>query len=197
MGLDSVELLMSIENKFGIRIADEQAKKINTVQDLVDCVYKNITTHPTDQCLSQKVFYKVKNIIQESDIINNKIEPDTVISELYSLSELRKNWSILEKRLDLKLPDMYAFDFNPNIGSSLKFLGHRTIKRNLPITQSTIKQLIDWIISLNLEKLIDIQNIKNKYEVERIVCGIIHKNMGIPISEIQVHHSITNDLGID
>ncbi|MFV8282844.1 acyl carrier protein [Christiangramia marina] len=197
MGLDSVELLMSIENKFGIRIADEQAKKINTVQDLIDCVYKNITTRPTDQCLSQKVFYKVKNIIPESDIINNKIEPDTVISELYSLHELRKNWSILEKRMDLKLPDIHAFDFNPNIGSSLKFLGHRTIKRNLPITQSTIKQLIDWIISLNSEKLIDIQKIRNKYEVERIVCGIIHKNMGIPISEVQVHHSISNDLGIN
>ena len=33
MGLDSVELVMSVENKFGIRIPDTDCEKIYTVQD--------------------------------------------------------------------------------------------------------------------------------------------------------------------
>ncbi len=79
----------------------------------------------------------------------------------------------------------------------MKFLGIRTIKRKTPVTNGTIRQLIDWILSLNFEQIIDIQKITNKYEVERIISGIISENMGIPISEIELKHSITNDLGID
>tara|TARA_R110002049_G_scaffold993_3_gene7155 strand:+ start:32993 stop:33130 length:138 start_codon:yes stop_codon:yes gene_type:complete len=42
-----------------------------------------------------------------------------------------------------------------------------------------------------------IKKITNKYEVERIISGIISDRMGIPINEIELKHSITNDLGID
>ena len=36
MGLDSVELVMEIENYFGIRIPDSEAEKIYTIQIMVD-----------------------------------------------------------------------------------------------------------------------------------------------------------------
>ena len=65
------------------------------------------------------------------------------------------------------------------------------------MTKGTVKNLIDWTISLNFEQTLDIQKITNKYEVERIISGIISENMGIPITEIELKHTITNDLGID
>lgn len=39
--LDRVELIMALEEAFGIEIPDEQAEKIVTVQDAVDYVQKN------------------------------------------------------------------------------------------------------------------------------------------------------------
>lgn len=36
--LDLVELVMSIEEKFGIEIADEDAEKMKTVQDAIDYI---------------------------------------------------------------------------------------------------------------------------------------------------------------
>ena len=36
--LDLVEMIMAMEDKFGINIADEEAEKIKTVQDAIDYV---------------------------------------------------------------------------------------------------------------------------------------------------------------
>lgn len=38
--LDTVELIMEFENKFGITIPDEQAEGIRTVQDAIDYIEK-------------------------------------------------------------------------------------------------------------------------------------------------------------
>jgi acyl carrier protein len=39
--LDRVELIMALEETFGIEIPDEAAEKISTVQDAVDYIQKN------------------------------------------------------------------------------------------------------------------------------------------------------------
>ena len=39
--LDRVELVMALEETFGIEIPDEEAEKIATVQDAVDYIQKN------------------------------------------------------------------------------------------------------------------------------------------------------------
>lgn len=41
--LDLVEMIMAMEDKFGINIADEDAEKIKTVQDAIDYVNKVMT----------------------------------------------------------------------------------------------------------------------------------------------------------
>ncbi len=40
--LDLVELIMSLEEEFGLEIADEEAEKIRTVQDAVDHINEHI-----------------------------------------------------------------------------------------------------------------------------------------------------------
>ncbi len=197
MGLDSVELIMSVEDKFGIEIPNAECEKINTVEDFANVVFKMISTQPTDKCLTQIIFYQIKKVFKKLKINNIEIKPDTKLSDILPLSELKSNWDKIETELGLKLPELVALDFNPNLDSYVKFLGIRTIKRKKPVTKGTIRQLIDWIISLNFEQIIDINKITSKYEVERIISGIISKNMGIPISEIEPKHSIVDDLGID
>jgi acyl carrier protein len=197
MGLDSVELLMSVEDKFGIRIEDSEAEKIYSVQNFVDCVYSKIITNPNEKCLTQIVFYRIRKAFRNLNLTEKEIKPETRISELLTQSELKENWHLLKTEIGLELPELVALDFNPELGSHVKIFAIKTIKRTTPVSSGTIRELIDWTIALNQEKLIDIKKIMNKYEVERIVIGIINKNLGIPISEIKLEHSITNDLGID
>jgi acyl carrier protein len=40
--LDLVELIMAIEEEFGIEVPDEEAEKIRTVQDAINHIEKNI-----------------------------------------------------------------------------------------------------------------------------------------------------------
>jgi acyl carrier protein len=197
MGLDSVELLISVEDKFGIRIDDSESEKINTVQDFVDSVYDKIITNPNNKCLTQIVFYRIRKAFLDLKLTDKEIKPETKISELLTQKELKEKWHLLETKINIELPELVALDFNPELSSHVKIFGIKTIKRTTPVTSGTISELIDWTISLNQEKLIDIEKITNKYEVERIIIGIINRNIGIPISEIKLEHSITNDLGID
>ncbi|QXP56612.1 phosphopantetheine-binding protein [Cellulophaga sp. HaHa_2_95] len=197
MGLDSVELVVSVEDTFGIRIPDDECEKIFTVQDFADAVFKRISINPTEKCLKQLIFYRIRKAYQTLDFEKVIVQPDTKISELFTQLELKTNWKKIETELGLKLPELVALDFNPNLDCHVKILGIRTLKRTLPISKGTIRQLIDWTISLNFDAIIDIQSITDKYEIERIISGIISENMGIPISEIELKHSITNDLGID
>ena len=197
MGLDSVELLMSVEDKFGIQIEDSEAEKINTVQDFADVVYSKIIINPTNKCLSQIVFYRIRKVFRKLDLANKEISPETKISEFLSQTELKEKWLLLGTELGLELPELVALDFNPELGSHIKIFGIKTIKRTTPVSKGTIGQLVDWIIALNEKQLIDVDKITDKYEVERIISSIINRNLGIPISEIKLQHSITNDLGVD
>lgn len=39
--LDTVELITSFEKEFGIKIPDEQAENVKTVQEAIDCIINN------------------------------------------------------------------------------------------------------------------------------------------------------------
>ncbi|XLS27647.1 phosphopantetheine-binding protein [Flavobacteriaceae bacterium M23B6Z8] len=197
MGLDSVELVMSIEDKFGIRIKDSEAEKIYTIQDFADIVFNRISKNPTDKCLTQIVFYRIRKALRNLTSTVKEIRPDMKISEFFTQSELKEKWSQLKTEVELELPDLVALDFNPELGYHVKIFGIKTIKRTTPVSKGTLRQLVDWTISLNRDELIDIEKISSKYEVERIICGITEDRIGVPISEIELHHSFKNDLGID
>ncbi|WP_282113207.1 phosphopantetheine-binding protein [Maribacter stanieri] len=197
MGLDSIELVMTVEEKFGIQIPDAECEKIYTVQDFADAVYPKIITHPTEKCLSQIIFYKVREAIKSVNPSNDLITPDSKIKEVVGMDELRTKWGKIEKVIGLKLPELVTMDFNENLDTHLIIFGVKTIKRTQPVTKGNLGQLTNWIISLNTEQLIDIKKITSKYEVERIISGVINERIGIPINEIELKHSITKDLGVD
>ena len=47
MGLDSVELLVYVEDQFGIEISDLEAEKIITVGEFAEAVFSKIKLNPS------------------------------------------------------------------------------------------------------------------------------------------------------
>ncbi|WP_139959924.1 acyl carrier protein [Flavicella sediminum] len=197
MGLDSVELAMSLEKVFNIQIPGPEWGKISTIEEISEAFYAKMILEPSDKNISLSIFNKVKNIIKYLEINQITITSQTKVKDIFPIESLQKKWNELESKLELKLPKLVEMDFDSNLKSYIMVFGFKTIKRKQPVTKGTMKQLIDWIISLNYKKIIDLNKVTSKYEIQRIVIGVTSEKIGIPVNEIELRHSITNDLGVD
>ena len=74
----------------------------------------------------------------------------------------KEDWKKLELILGLKLPKLVPLDFNKNLSKEIKLLGISVYKRTTPITENSVRKLIDWIISINFEEFINFDKVKNK-----------------------------------
>ena len=109
MGLDSVELLMDVEEAFGIEISNLEAEQINTVQDFYDCAWKHVSNKnlSIEKCYSQSVFYKIRQAIVENIKVDKaSITPKTKITDIIPFENRRQIWKQLEDTLQLKLPQL-------------------------------------------------------------------------------------------
>ena len=202
MSLDTVMLIVDIEKTFDISLLDSETEKINTVQDLADSVTKKLVFKQKIDCLTQKLFYRLRRAFELAGEVKTEIRPNTPIYELLPKQDISIEvaWRRLEKNLGLRLPDLvhaYRLDREKKMPKEVRFLGFRIFGKTELMTQNTIKTLIGWIISLNYQKLLNVKELGGQYEVEQIVLGIISDSLGIPLDEIKLQHSIANDLGID
>jgi len=198
MGLDSVTLLVDVEKHFDISIPNAEAEKIYTVQDFADCVFTKVTFNPTQKCKSQILFHRLRSFFVDNlKADRERITLDRNLNELIQTEDLKETWRQLEEFLDAKLPGLSQLDFDPTIGKEIRFFGLKFWTRKKPVTNGTIGDLANWTLSLNHDKFIDPKNLCGKSDIERIITGIISESCGIPVDEIKLQHSITNDLGID
>ena len=67
MGLDHVEVVMEIEDTFGVSVPDEEAERLLTVLDVQECVIKLLLAEPERlaERLRPVVFAQVQAIIAE------------------------------------------------------------------------------------------------------------------------------------
>ena len=81
MGLDSVELIIEVEEKFQIQIPDIEAENINTVGDLHQCILTKVERNELNRCSTQKIFYQLRRELSENhDIPFEKIKPDLIVA---------------------------------------------------------------------------------------------------------------------
>lgn len=201
MGLDSVELVMEVERTFGVQIYDNEWTEINTVNDFVTVINRHITFYPNSTCLTQHVFYKLRRSFEMIGDSRNEVLPNSIIRTLLPSSDLKMWWNILQTELEIeskiKIPSLHKTDFDENINSHITVFGFPIWKRAKPITQNSVKTFIDWILAMNHTNFINPLKVKNRYEIERVIIGIIHQTCAVPIDEIFLSSEICNDFGID
>jgi acyl carrier protein/ectoine hydroxylase-related dioxygenase (phytanoyl-CoA dioxygenase family) len=180
-GLDSVEMIMAIEEEFGIEIPNEDAEKITTVGDLYEFLKTRLASTPALDCLTQKIFYRLRAaLVINYQLQRRSIMPDTRLSELLSEKEIEEGWPYLQLFVDLKTPD-----FKP----SEEFLGFKLIDNNL-----TMRDFVSALIKLNSEKFVEETN--TDQEVWRRMVEVIVKSVNVNRDEITPAASFTRDLGM-
>jgi hypothetical protein len=108
-GFDSVELVMSVEDTFGISISNREAEKLMSVGDLCQYVAARVKARPDerDVCPTAAAFYRVRHrIASDSIAAADSLRPSTPTAELLGPGPIRNEWRMLAVRLGLSLPQL-------------------------------------------------------------------------------------------
>lgn len=110
MGLDAVELVMDVEDHFGITIQVTEAESVRTVNDLVELIKKRISAAQEAYCPTLPAFLKLRNVLRESIGDSTfRIRPSQLIAKQLTATQRRVFWKQLSKLLgtpprDLRRP---------------------------------------------------------------------------------------------
>lgn len=96
MGLDGVELVMELEERFQIAIPDADAADLRTPRNVIDYIYKRVTHASDPTCLTQRAFYRVRQaLIQVLGIPRGTIVRDARLEHLVPRQRRRALWKAL------------------------------------------------------------------------------------------------------
>jgi hypothetical protein len=97
MGLDGVELVMSIEEAFGITITDAEAQSCVTPAKLIDLVFGKLRVGDERLCISQRAFYLLrKGLTRTLGASRRKVDLGTDIRSFITGGSQREAWEDLK-----------------------------------------------------------------------------------------------------
>jgi acyl carrier protein len=103
MGLDSVELVMRIEEEFSIDLPDDEISGVRTVGDLYEVVLSKLKTSP--DCLSSKAFYRIrKALVEVLEVPRRSIRPAGRLEPLFPLEQRKRLWKEFSDVIELTIP---------------------------------------------------------------------------------------------
>jgi acyl carrier protein len=107
MGLDSLELLLKVEETFEIKIPDPEAERIITISDFHNSVWQHLSGRHSDKCHTQGLFYKLRqSFIDAYKLPRNIFGLDSSPNDLFPKSNRRQSYLKFAEMSNLKLPDL-------------------------------------------------------------------------------------------
>jgi acyl carrier protein len=108
MGLDGVELVMNVEETFGVVIPDKLAGKMRTVGQLYEFLLAHCTNDRTSTCLTSTAFYRVRQgICNVMNVDRRAVRPSTQLDALFARSGYRRFWVDFRRAMfTFRLPNL-------------------------------------------------------------------------------------------
>ena len=138
MGLDIVELIMAVEEDFGIELPDDEAVNLVTPALLTEYVLTRVELAGQSVCLSRKAFYALRRVLmKEFGCPRVLVKPDTPLEALVPRLNRRDVWRRMQAALQAKrwpglirprwMP-VILFTVFAGVMVTLLFLGYRIIQ---------------------------------------------------------------------
>jgi acyl carrier protein len=107
MGLDAIEIILEVEDRFGITISDAESEQVRTVGDLAAIVDARLAAASQLRCPSFESFLRVRQFTR--DFLSRpqlRLKPSTVIATIIPLGRRREMWSQLNAWLGDTTPPL-------------------------------------------------------------------------------------------
>jgi len=222
MGLDSVELVLSVEEEFGINIDDADTVNLVTPGILSDYVIGRLGCVDVinGRCLSQVGFYRIRSaLVRQFGARRNEVRPDSPIRNFLSRN-IRQQWAQLQKTIDAtQLPGLECKkSIAYSIQIAMPFGGLALLLLvGAPGWMLVLVSCVLWLFAVivtdrigdvipeslaTVGALVPYVRIKNQEEwtreyVLQKVIQITSVQVGVPIEKIHSDSHFVKDLGID
>ena len=111
MGLDGVEIVLAVEEEFGVPISDAEAESLRTPGMIIDYICSTVldpsavgvrNTDGVLRCSTQRAFYRIRKAILESTTSRRSaLLPETELRTLFKGKGGRKEWNRFRQSLCL------------------------------------------------------------------------------------------------
>ncbi len=106
MGLDSVEIVMEVEDEFAISIPDDEAEKIRRVGELIEAVKRRVSLLTRRPCPTAKTFYGLRRALMHRIGVDRRdIRLATPLAAILPFEHRREMWDAL-RGAGFKLPGL-------------------------------------------------------------------------------------------
>ena len=181
MGLDGVELIMDVEDRFDTSIPDSAAEHIQTVGDLHQFLMDRIRNQISDRCPSAAMFYPIRRILVDYfGIDRSAITPSTSLETIINENDRHKFWRQLESTVSTRLPNLKRSKW-------LQWNGD-----TFPESCTTVRQLVN--------QCVDVNRITNEFgpddtdAVWETVCELVATMAGVEQSTLKHETNFARDL---
>src|SRR5438094_3022225 len=100
MGLDIVEFVMSVEERFGIEIPDADAQNLTTPRLLVDSIMTRVKPGHDRGCLTQREFHRLRRaLVARHWATRQDLKPDALLEGIVPRLDRRSLWQQLGDEL--------------------------------------------------------------------------------------------------
>ena len=108
MGLDLVELVIRIEDAFGISIPDHVAAELTTPRQVTEYVLSQLKLGNRSACMSQQAFYRLRReFVPVLGIERAEFHPSAKLEQLIALEDRIATWNTIRSSIGPKaLPDL-------------------------------------------------------------------------------------------
>jgi hypothetical protein len=104
MGLDGVEIIMGVEETFGMEIPNDVGNRIRTPGELVDYIASQVATSTPETCLTQQLFYRLRRgFKRQVAALAPSLALDTELSAVLHKDQWPKVWTAV--RADVGVPE--------------------------------------------------------------------------------------------
>jgi hypothetical protein len=92
MGLEGIEIVLAVEETFGIAIPDAEASRMQTPAELIAFIEAHVPTVYSRECLTQQLFYRLRRGFRSTiPSLSAPFKPDTQLRDVVS----KDDWPVI------------------------------------------------------------------------------------------------------
>ena len=181
MGLEGVELVMDVEDRFGTSIPDSAVEHIQTVGDLHKFLMDRICDKNSNPCQSAALFYPIRKIIVDNFAVERSlIKPSTPLETIVDKTDRQAFWRKLESSISTQLPNLKRSKW-------LQWNGD-----TFPESCATVGQLVKECVASN--RITDEFGPDDSGAVWNAVCAMVAEVAGVEQATLKPQTNFVRDL---